>query len=184
MTASPDGTNGKNSNLNVLLFAVTALSLLLSLATAFWQAANPKGDLTEVKSELRDDLAQTKSRIDKNISEVKYLEDNKLLAKDEHEQLVIRINKDIDILRDEINRIRNDIVSRSEHEQHWADIEDRIATIHKAMSDFIRDQTATNDEMRKEFGGTYTAGDQLKNLQEQIKAMQLRLDVVSEKAQK
>ena len=184
MTTSPDGTNGKNGNLNVLLFAVTALSLLLSLATAFWQAANPKGDLTQVKSDLRDDLAQTKSRINKNISDAKYLEENKLLAKDEQDEFVVRINKDIDVLRDEINRIRNDIVSRSEHQQHWADIEDRIATIHKAMSEFIRDQTATNDEMRKEFGGTYTAGDQLKNLQEQIKAMQLRLDMVAEKTQK
>jgi hypothetical protein len=184
MTASPDGTNGKNSNLNVLLFAVTALSLLLSLGAAFWQAANPKGDLNQVKSELRDDLIKIESRIDKSISDVKYVTDNKMISKDEHVEFALRLNKDIDVLRDEINRLRNDLVSRSEHAQHWADTEDRIATIHKAMSDFIRDQTATNDEMRKEFGGTYTAGDQLRNLQEQIKAMQLRVDIVAEKPQK
>jgi SMC interacting uncharacterized protein involved in chromosome segregation len=154
------------------------------LGAAFWQAANPKGDLNQVKSELRDDLVQTESRIEKNISDVKYLADNKLLAKDEHDEFVVRINKDIDVLRDEINRIRNDIVSRSEHQQHWTDIDERIAAVRQTLNDFMRDQTAANDEMRKEFGGTYTAGDQLKNLQEQIKAMQSRLDTVAEKAQK
>jgi hypothetical protein len=184
MTTSPDGTNGKNGNLNVLLFAVTALSLLLSFATAFWQAANPKGDLNQVRSELRDDLVQTESRIEKNISDVKYLAENKLLAKDEHVEFVVRMNKDVDVLRDEINRIRNDLVSRSEHQQHWAGIDERIAGNRQAMSDFIRDQTHANDEMRKEFGTTYTAGDQLKNLQEQIKTLQSRLDIVAEKAQK
>jgi hypothetical protein len=188
MTTSPEGANGKNgsgsSNLNVLLFAVTALSLLLSLATAFWQAANPKGDLTQVKSELRDDLVQTESRVEKNVSDVKDIEQKKLLSKGEHVEFVIRVNKDIDVLRDEINRIRNDIVSRSEHQQHWMDIDERIGAVRQTLSDFMRDQTAANDEMRKEFGGTYTAGDQLKNLQEQIKAMQSRLDMVAEKAQR
>ena len=188
MTTSPDGADGKNGggngNLNVLLFAVTALSLLLSLGAAFWQAANPKGDLNQVKSELRDDLVQTESRAEKNVSDVKDIAQNKLLTKDEHVEFVIRINKDLDVLRDEINRIRSDIVSRSEHQQHWNDIDERIAAVRQTLNDFTRDQAAANDEMRKEFGGTYTAGDQLKNLQEQIKSMQSRLDMVAEKAQR
>ena len=172
-------TNGKNGNWATGLAAVVAgLSFFVSLATAFFQAANPKGDITSIRYEVRDDVRRSDERYDRELSVLRTSVDGKL-GMDVHKEFATRKDRDTDVLRDEINRIRADQVPRSEHQQHWSEIADRMTAFRTALADARQEQALINSEMRKEFGSTFTAGDQMKNLQDQIKTLQQRLDVVS-----
>lgn len=166
-------TNGKNGGAGVVTPIIAMISLFASIGVAFW--TNAKGDVTSVKAELREDLRRSEERYEREFKIIR--QDAKTyMSRDQQSEFSARIDKTVDILRDEINKLRADQVSRSEHVQHWAEITERLNALNARLKDITADQMIVNDNMRKEFGSTYTASDQMKNLQDQIKQLQQRLD--------
>jgi len=175
MASGTPYTNGKNGGMSVITPLIAMISLFASIGVAFW--TNAKGDVNFVKAELREDLRRSEERYELQFKLIR--EDLKLLeTKAQHDEFAARLDKTADITRDEINRIRADQVSRSEHIQHWSEQSERMNALNARIKDIVTEQAIVNDGMRKEFGGTWTAGDQMKNLQDQIKQLQQRLDVL------
>lgn len=86
------------------------------------------------------------------------------LTKEEHSEFKLRVDKTIDGLQAEISSLKSEAaylrdnqVTRQEHVTHWDQIKENFAT----MSGQI-------DSLRKDFGGQYTVGEEIKQLQGQI----------------
>ncbi len=152
--------------------ALAWAAVVVSLGMAFWSVANPKGDVATVKEDLHREV----SRLDAEILRVKRYSSDKTLTKDEHVEFVRRTDKGIDTLRDEINRIRADQVTRSEHQQHWSETSARIDGVRDINLALRKETFDAIANLQKETGGQYTIGDQLKNLQDQLKLLTSRLD--------
>jgi len=189
--------NGNSSNANITAWAAIAISVGL----AFFNAVNPKsdvqqiktdyqadirqakidlqGEIRQVKQDLREDVKHLEERWERELSQIKWDINNKVLTISQHNEFASRIEKAADVLRDEINRIRIDQVSRSEHLQHWSETTERLNALNLRIKDVSTEQNLVNESMRKEFGSTFTAGDQMKNLQDQIKTLQNRLDAIT-----
>jgi hypothetical protein len=114
------------------------IAVAVSIAGAFWQVANPRDDIQRLRSDFQ---AQVNER----------------LTRDVHLEFASRKDKDTDRLQAQVDSIRGDLVSRSEHQQHWNEINDRISA--------LREQVA---ELRRDFSGSYNVGKQLENLQRQV----------------
>lgn len=171
--------NGDQKTFNTLTLLLAGFSTLMSLGFAFYTLANPKGDVLLIRQESREDLHREVNRLDSEILRFKDLSVAKFLTLAEHKEFVQRADKSADNLRDELNRIRSDQVTRSEHIQHWAEIASRIDAVRDLNNQLRRENLDSLTELRKELGGQYTLGDQLKNLQDQIKNLSTRIDVVN-----
>jgi predicted RNase H-like nuclease (RuvC/YqgF family) len=86
------------------------------------------------------------------------------LTKEEHVEFKLRVDKTIEGLQTEISSLRAEVsylrdnqVTRQEHVTHWDQIKENFFT----MSGQI-------DSLRKDFGGQYTVGEEIKQLQGQI----------------
>jgi hypothetical protein len=117
-------------------------SIILALIGLFWSVANPRDDIKQIKQELQ--------------AEIDQLSREKLTLA-EHHEYALRKDKDTDRIDNEINALRAGLVPRSEHEQHWAEQNDRFST--------LRDQIV---ELRKQINGSWDVGKQLDNLQKEI----------------
>lgn len=181
ITGNPPLANGNGNDqktFNTLTIILAGFSTLMSLGFAFYTLANPKGDVLLIRQESREDLHREVSRLDSEILRFKDLSAAKFLTLAEHKEFVQRADKTGDNLREEINRIRSDQVTRSEHIQHWGEIASRIDAVRDLNNQLRRENQDSMSDIRKELGGQYTLGDQLKNLQDQIKNLSSRLDGV------
>lgn len=179
MASAPAAVGSYRNGNNTMPTAIAALAMLVGLGGLFWQAANPKGDLQSVRYDMREDIKRAEERIDREINQIKWDINNKAMTIAQHNEFASRIDKAADILRDEINRIRADQVTRSEHQQHWNEQTERMNALNQRLKDIAMEQNAANDSMRKEFGSTFTAADQMKNLQDQIKTLQNQFNTMS-----
>jgi hypothetical protein len=166
-----------NGNGNWVAIGVI-VSIVLAIGGAFISILNPRNDMESLKREFREDIEslrrQTRmddARIEAEILRVKNYSSEKLLTKDEHQEFVRRTDLGIANARDEINRIRADQVTRAEHIQHWDEIKARIDTVRETGLQLRKDTFDSINSLQKEVGGQYTIGDQIKNLQDQLKAI-------------
>jgi chromosome segregation ATPase len=173
-----NGNGGDQKTFNTLSLIIAGLSLLMSLVFAFYTTANPKGDVLLIRQESREDLHREMTRVDADILRVKSFASDRLLSKTEHEEFARRMDKSTDNLREELNRVRADQVTRSEHIQHWTETTSRIDAVRDLNNQLRRENQEALSDLRKEIGGQYTLGDQIKNLQDQIKNLASRLDAV------
>jgi chromosome segregation ATPase len=180
----PYNKNGQQQNTQFITTIAAFLSLFASVGLALW--TNAKGDVTSVKAELREDIRRAEERMDTligvlrgDIAVIRSNQEDKMLSKAEHKEFVTRVDGMLAQIRDDIKLIRADLVPRSEHAQHWADVTDRLNALRIALEQERQERVAVYADFRKEFGSTYTAGDQMKNLQDQIKLLSGRLDALS-----
>lgn len=71
------------------------------------------------------------------------------------------------MLRQDVRDIRSDLVTRSEHQTHWADIDSRETALSNRIT-----------SVQHDFGSSYTLGDQMKELQTQIRSIEQRLSAL------
>lgn len=170
-----NGKSGLNGNSVQFVTSIAAfLSLFASVGLALW--TNAKGDVNTVKAELRDDIKQQELRVNNEIAVLRNTIENKLLTTGEYKEFVIRMDKLAESNKEDIRSIRQELVPRSEHAQHWAEFTDRVNSLRFALDQERQERATSNADIRKEFGSTFTAGDQMKNLQDQIKQLQARID--------
>jgi chromosome segregation ATPase len=169
-----NGKSGGNNLNGVLTPVIAAVSLAASIGVAFW--TNSKGDVASVKQELREDIRNSEDRVMREIGVLRELIQTKVVYKDEYREFMFRVDKLNDIYKDQIKAMQADLVPRSEHMQHWAEFTDRLNALNISLQQERQERSSSINDMRKEFGGTYTASDQLKNLQDQIKQLNGRLD--------
>ncbi len=141
-------TNG-NGNGNGYDKLLPLASIILALIGLFWSVANPRDDIKQIKQELQ--------------AEIDQLGRDKLTLA-EHHEYVTRNDKDTDRIDSEISLMRAGVVPRAEHEQHWAEQNERFNT--------LRDQLG---ELRKQVNGSWDVGKQLENLQKEIDDMRNRI---------
>jgi hypothetical protein len=146
-------TNGsKAASSNVISYFAIGVSIVV----AFWSVANPRDDIKSMRIEAQEQLRQVKGDFQADLNNI--TKDMKLLlTKDEHREFVLRTDKDIARIDAQTNDLRNRQVSREEHIQHWGEIDDKHNSLRQQVY-----------ELRKDFVGTYTVGDQIKNIQKQI----------------
>lgn len=92
---------------------------------------------------------------------------NSFLGKDEHVEFRFRIDKQVDafkeqlaIVKNEVNYLRDNQVTRSEQSTHWEQAKADTAELRKQI-----------DDLRKDFGGQYTVAEKIKDLQQQLDEM-------------
>lgn len=132
--------------------AIPWVAVLIAAAGFVWSIANPRDDIKQTRLELRDEFKDALNQAKVSIHEK--------LPRLEHEEFSRRVDRDNLVVRDEINRIRTDLVGRSEHILHWADTDDRIKNVRELIVD-----------LRKDFVTISPPGDQFKNIQDQIKSL-------------
>jgi len=151
-------TNGKAASSNIISYFAIGVSIVV----AFWSVANPRDDIKSLRLEAQEQQRQLKGDLQAEINSI--VKDTKfVLSKDEHREFVLRMDRDISRLEFQVNDIRNKQVSREEHTQHWNEIDDKHNSLRQQVYD-----------LRKDFVGTYTVGDQIKNIQKQIDDMRGR----------
>lgn len=149
---SENGKNGNgNGSNNAVLIAISAASIILSLGNAFW--TNSQGSVASVKTDLRDDMKQAESRQQREIDDLKKIIEDKLFTKDEQRDFVVNYADTIKEIRKRSDAIQGELVSRSEHQQHWIDTDAKIGD--------LRDQV-------KGLTGSWNVGKQLDNLQKEV----------------
>ncbi len=94
MTTTNSSSNGKSSSAIVPWIAIV-MSVVISLAGAFWTVANPRDDIKQVEVRLQ-------SQIDRS------------LPRSVHDEAILRLDRDIVRLSDELLRQRTNTLSRDE----------------------------------------------------------------------
>ncbi len=170
--------NGKGSSQYVPWVAV-----IISIAAGFWSVANPRDDIKQERAERLEGIRLAKTdmevllrRIDDEILRNAKFSSEKYLTKEEHLEFKTGIKEAASSLRDELNRMRGDQVTRSEHQQHWAETAARIDGVRELNVQLRKETFDSISALAKETGGQYTVGDQIKNLQDQLKLLNGRLD--------
>lgn len=79
------------------------------------------------------------------------------VSRNEHLEFKQHIDDKIVTLDREVSRIQVSLVPREEHATHWAEFEARLGELSVRIT-----------EVQKEFGGNFTLGDALKDLQRQV----------------
>lgn len=131
-------------------------------------------DGTVTHREFDQRLSSGGSRIERMEQDIKALSGEVVYSK-EFSEYKIRMDTEITTMREnslrelgridrELATIRSDMVSRSEHQTHWNETNDRLNALSARLND-----------MQREFGANYTIGDQIKNLQDQIKILQAQI---------
>jgi hypothetical protein len=158
-------TKNGNSNGNVLPYGLAAIGLLGGAMSFVWAQINPKMDIGAVESRLSEQFKQSEFRqrdinaaLIKDIDEVKHTLE-KLLTKEVHVEFAGKSKDITDRLQIEIDRITNDMVTRSEHKQHWDAQNERV--------NGVREQVI---ELRRDITGSANIGKQFETLQAQMKA--------------
>lgn len=75
----------------------------------------------------------------------------------EHNQFRNDVDRQFRAINDELIRLREDIVKRSEHEQHWREQAAAVERLQKEI-----------DEVRLQIGGSYPLGKVLEHLQSEL----------------
>lgn len=180
-TSNGSHTNGRFASTQI----VPWVAVVISIAAGFWAVANPRDDIKSERIERLEGIHQAKTdieallhRIDEEILRVKGFASDKLLSKDEHREFVRRADKSLDTLKGEIDRIRGDQVTRSEHQQHWAETAARIDGVRDLNVQLRKETFDAIATLQKDVGGQFTVGDQIKSLTAQIADLNRRLDMV------
>lgn len=156
MSAPAPNGNGKSSQAVLPWIAVA-----LSVGAAFWSIANPRDDIKQEHAAIEALRATFKTDIDA----LRIRFEDKYLPLSVHAEYSARIDKDTQRLEQLYVLLRADVVPRTEHTQHWAEADKSVS--------YLRDNVV---ELRKDISGSYNIGKQLDNLQDQIKAMQGKID--------
>lgn len=159
MTAS----NGKNGSGTIVSWVAIAFAII----SAFLTVANPRGDVKDAKAEMREDLRHSEEQTEKQFEQLKHaIAERETLA--QHAEFASRMTDQANTFRDDIRAIRLDLVPRSEHQQHWNEVNDRIATVRDSVAD-----------VRKDVQAIAPPADRFKSLEAQIVVLQNRLDMLS-----
>lgn len=144
-------TNGYSSNgiNNYMPLAGILLSLFISLGSAFWTVANPRDDIKSIKADSEYRLENLRREVQANYMTIA-----------EYREYRDRKDKDTERLDRSIQTIQSDLVSRSEHKQHWDEQNDKVNA--------LRDQLI---QLQKDFGGSWNIGKQLDLIQREIDEM-------------
>lgn len=101
--------------------------------------------------------------MDRRLTEMR--EDTKAtLRKDEHEEFKLRIDRDINLIREEQQRRAGSIVPRTEHEARWIATDNNI----KVLSDRL-------NELRTATTSTYTIRDEVISLKSEVQELRKQL---------
>lgn len=120
-----------------------------------WNVINPRDDMKQERVDRAEAIRQLRMDIE---SELKAM-----VSRDMYGAYLIANDKQVDLLRSGVIEMRRGMVSREEHIQHWKEIDDKNANNREQIM-----------ELRRDFTGTYSIGDQLKNLQKQVDDLRSR----------
>jgi DNA repair exonuclease SbcCD ATPase subunit len=170
----PPMAEGKNGT-STWQIVIMAGAVMLTLASQFWTLANPRDDIRTVRVDnqqamdrLEKELTQLITKNEKRIDEVQHqLETavetiNKHLEKSvvgrmEHEEFVHREDARLNTLENQSAKMQDNLVTRAEHQTHWNESDQKFTVLNNRL-----------DQLIQAFTGTFTIGDQLKNLQKEI----------------
>jgi hypothetical protein len=182
-------SSGRNGVSNTWVIVIMAVTVLLTLSQFFWSLASPRDDIKQIRGDMEVNINRVQTNltteISKNEKEIetinRTLDDMRSLGRNALESLrkeTISVREHDEFAkredtRFEENQKRNDtqfaeiilqvhkledgIVSRPEHIQHWNETDERFRAVTTALN-----------ELRKDTLGTYTVGDQLKQMQHEI----------------
>lgn len=157
---SAAATNGNGSGKG-LQYVMPGIAIAMSLAAAFWTIANPRDDIKQEHAAIEALRATFKTDLD--AMRIRF--EDKYLPLSVHTEYSARIDKDTLRLEQLYIGLRGEVVPRAEHMQHWVEADKSVS--------YLRENVV---ELRKDISGSYNIGKQLDNLQDQIKAMQGKID--------
>lgn len=109
-------------------------------------------------------ITQQNSAVDRQISDVKRSIEH-TLRKDEHEEFKLRLDRDINLIREEQQRRGSSIVPRTEHEARWASTSKDLALLSERLN-----------ELRNATSSTYTIRDEVHRMQTEVSEMRRLLN--------
>jgi hypothetical protein len=171
---------------NTWQIVIMAGAVMLTLGSQFWSLANPRDDIRTVRTDLQlsidrqekdlhdliekdqrqvdmltkamDERVQARTKeTDEQIQAIQQRIQAEVVGRREHEEFVKRQDMRLALLEQITAKHQDSIVTRAEHQGHWADIEQKFILLNGRL-----------DALVNQFTGTFTIGDQLKNLQKEI----------------
>ena len=139
------------------IFPIIAImiSIVSPIVVFALSAINPQADMKQERVDRSEAIRQVRMDIDREIKA--------LVTRDMYGAYLIANDKQVDLLRAGVIEMRRGMVSREEHVQHWKEIDDKNSNNREQIM-----------ELRRDFTGTYSIGDQLKNLQKQVDDLRAR----------
>lgn len=116
-------------------------------------------DTTVTRSELNFRIGENHDQIQRKVDIAALAEIGKRID-ERHDNFVAEARRMVDGLTVDLRTLSGNLVSRDENKAHWSEIDERML----GMSNRIND-------IQKEYGASFTVGDQLKNLQAQLDQM-------------
>jgi hypothetical protein len=171
---------------NTWQIVIMAGAVILTLISQFWSLANPREDIKTVRSDLQisidrqekdlhdliekdqrqvdmltksmDERVQARAKeTDEQIQAIQHYLQTDVVGLREHVEFVKRQDMRLALLEQITAKHQDSIVTRAEHQGHWADIDQKFTVLNGRL-----------DALINQFTGTFTVGDQLKNLQKEI----------------
>lgn len=139
-----NGSSGSNKDQMVSWIAVG-----IAIFSAFWAVANPRDDIKQLKADEQNALTDFRHEVAGTYETLM-----------QHAEFAKRKDGDTDRMEKQIVAIQADLVSRSEHQQHWAEQSEKVAV--------LRDQV---NELYKELNGSANIGKVLDNIQTRVNTL-------------